>query len=402
MATAKKSGSKSMKPASMKPASKKPASKKKPAARAAPQAPLRADELKVTVSAEDRAGWTAAAAALKPAEVSLAMPFAVLTGESVDVARFARARWSQTLDETTKKIVAPGLSSAVLRHLTVAPNALVLALHGGTAQELLTLTALTQEAQTRALLSATSSGGVVHPRFEAEKVAGDLRLATESYLDDGVETDEDARLRAVIDAHANDPARDDALAAELHDFAAFAETLLPVLDGYGDFTPAWIARARDLVAELRVAPAGAAASTRPDGALLDARNRLATLLARRVRRVRAKARFVFRDHPAVLRTVTSAYERNRRAESKRAKKSAAKKTGGPPPSSVRRATASERPPSPTGACFSWAARGWGSTSRRSKCTTPRPTPGAEAPTRGVGARIASRYRRAHDYEPHSL
>lgn len=39
----------------------------KPAARAAPQAPLRADELKVTVSAEDRAGWSAAAAALKPA-----------------------------------------------------------------------------------------------------------------------------------------------------------------------------------------------------------------------------------------------------------------------------------------------------------------------------------------------
>lgn len=308
MATAKKSGSKS----------------KKPAARAAPQAPLRADELKVTVSADERSGWTTAAAALTPDEVALTMPLAVLTGESVDVAKFVRARWTETVDEATKQVVLPGLASVVVAHLAVVPFARVPVLHEGTAQEILTLTALTQEAQTRVLLSATSSGGVIHPRIEAEKLAGNLRLATESYLDDGVETDEDAKLRAVIDAHANDPASDDALAAELHDFAAFAETLLPGLDGYGDFTPAWIARARDLVAELRVAPTGASASTRADSGLLDARNRLATLLARRVGLVRAKARFVFREHPAVLRTVTSAYERRRRAESKRAKKAAAK------------------------------------------------------------------------------
>jgi hypothetical protein len=239
------------------------------------------------------------------------------------VAKFARARWASAVNEKTKAVVVPGLGSAAAR-APATPFSAVPVLHEGTAQEIVVLYSLTQDAQTRALLSATSTGGAVHPRFEAEKLAGDMLAAADSYLDDGVENDDDARLRAVRDAHANDASTDAALAGALHDYAALVETLLPGIDGYGDFTAAWITRARELVAALRVAPKGAVGATRADAALLDARNRLATLLARRLRLVRAKSRFVFRDHPTVLREATSSYERRRRSAA-RAKKRAAKK-----------------------------------------------------------------------------
>lgn len=314
MSNAKKSGSKS----------KKSASKgKKPTPTRNATEPLSADELRVEVSEAERAGWATTAAGLSEDEIAYPSPLSVLLGESVDAAKFARVRWAPVVNEKTEVVAVPGLGSAAAR-AAATPFSAVPRLHEGTAQEIVVLYALTQEAQTRALLSATSTGGVVHPRFEAEKLAGDLLAAADSYLDDGVENDDDARLRAVRDAHANDASTDAALAGALHDYAALAETLLPGIDGYGDFTAAWITRARELVAALRVAPRGGPGTTRTDAGLLDARNRLATLLARRLRLVRAKARFVFRDHPTVLREATSSYERRRRSAT-RAKKRAEKK-----------------------------------------------------------------------------
>ena len=147
-----------------------------------------------------------------------------------DVAKFARARWASAVNEKTKAVVVPGLGSAAAR-APATPFSAVPVLHEGTAQEIVVLYSLTQDAQTRALLSATSTGGAVHPRFEAEKLAGDMLAAADSYLDDGVENDDDARLRAVRDAHANDASTDAALAGALHDYAALVETLLPGIDG---------------------------------------------------------------------------------------------------------------------------------------------------------------------------
>ncbi len=300
---------------------KKPTVRKTAKAPRAPEtksATLSATDLHVTVSATERKGWNAAAASLAPDEVNLTMPLAVLLGESIDVAKFARSRWEPARDK--EKITAPGLSSAVRRDLKIEPFAVVPALHEGTAQEMLVLHALTQEAQTRWLLSSKTASADRHPRQAGAELLSDVRGAVESYLDDGVETHEDAQLRAVNEAHANDPETDDALATALVDYAALAESLLPGLDGYADFSPAWVSRARHLAAELRVAPATGAPSASGDRTELDARDRLATLLARRVRLVRAKARFVFRAHPTLVREVTSTYERRRRAASRRAKK----------------------------------------------------------------------------------
>lgn len=285
-------------------------------------AKLDAKLLTVTATDAERAGWRAAAATLADAEVGLSLPFAVLMGEAVDVARFARTRWSTLLDAKTGAVIRPGLASAVRADLKVEPFAPVPVLHAGTAQEILVLQVLAQEAQTRALLSVTATNGAAHPRFEAERLLSDLRGAAESYLDDGVETDEDAQLRAMDKAHGRSPSSDDALAAALGDYAALVETLRPGIDGYADFDADWVARARELAAALRASPASSTPTARADRALLDERDRLGTLLLRRMRLVRAKARFVFRNHPEVVREVTSLYERRRRAASKRAKKAA--------------------------------------------------------------------------------
>jgi hypothetical protein len=60
---------------------------------------------------------------------------------------------------------------------------------------------------------------------------------------------------------------------------------------------------------------------------VDLRNRLVTLLEHRVSKVRRAARYVFRDHPEVVRQVTSSYERKRRVEAKRRKKAVVEPVG---------------------------------------------------------------------------
>ena len=64
--------------------------------------------------------------------------------------------------------------------------------------------------------------------------------------------------------------------------------------------------------------------------LLDHHAQIGQFRTERIRLVRAKARFVFRDHLAIAREATSVYERRRRAERRRTKKASAKpstKTG---------------------------------------------------------------------------
>lgn len=58
-----------------------------------------------------------------------------------------------------------------------------------------------------------------------------------------------------------------------------------------------------------------------------------TLLDLRVSKVRRAARYVYRDHPEMIRLVTSAYERKRRLDAKRKKaEEERQKAGGNPDS----------------------------------------------------------------------
>lgn len=308
-------------------AAKKTAAARKPAAKKG--GALTASELNVTVTETERASWVSSASTLAEQEISFGVPFSVLLGEAIDAAKFVRARWTPVIDEESEEVLVPGLVSAVRKDLAVVPYAAVPVLHEGIAQELLTLHSITQGAQVQFLLSARSNGGALNPRAEADALLSDLRGGAESYLDDGVETDEDAQLRKINEAHANDPSTDDAVAGALIDYAALVESLMPGIDGYADVTAEWVTRARELAAALRLSTPTTLPTDSTDRKHLDLRNRLATLLARRIRLVRAKARFVFREHSAITREATSVFERRRRAASRRAKKKAAatKKNG---------------------------------------------------------------------------
>ena len=61
---------------------------------------------------------------------------------------------------------------------------------------------------------------------------------------------------------------------------------------------------------------GRPAPSKTAATALDQRKRLCTALQQRVRAVRTAAKFVFRDHPGVVKEVTSSFERTRRAKSR--------------------------------------------------------------------------------------
>jgi hypothetical protein len=94
------------------------------------------------------------------------------------------------------------------------------------------------------------------------------------------------------------------------------------LNGLGGFDAACIGEALDIADKLgEVAAAPPAKTENAKNAKL-LRDQLAHLLNQRVLTVRAAARFVFRKHPDIAKLPASAYERRRRAESRRAKANA--------------------------------------------------------------------------------
>ena len=222
------------------------------------------------------------------------IPLHVLLGEAVDVARYFARYWKTIAEGDT--IVRHGLESVGSR------------LPASTGAEIMALTELAQDAQSRYRLSVRGPRGT-DPVGRATYLAGEIDAAIAFLFDDGIEDEKDGKLAAIRTAHAETGTSANALAAELADYVKLASEHRAALDGLGGFDAALIGEAKELVAQLREhAPIESAEA---DGAL-DERNRLITLLQRRVGLVRAAARFVFRRDPAIIREVTSAYERRRR------------------------------------------------------------------------------------------
>ncbi|WP_437939441.1 hypothetical protein [Sorangium sp. So ce341] len=76
---------------------------------------------------------------------------------------------------------------------------------------------------------------------------------------------------------------------------------------------------------------GAEAISRQAQEALLLRNKLAALLVERMGLVRSAARFVFRSQPEIVREVTSAYERRKRAAARRSKAQPGPAPAAPPP-----------------------------------------------------------------------
>jgi len=227
------------------------------------------------------------------------VPLPTLVGEGTDLAKLCRLYWAPT-------DARPGLSSAGAK------------LPASTPDDLLSLVAATQE-------SSTAYQLVVDPKVDGAKLKSrgavllsELTGVLEWHLDDGVETVDDARFSQLGAAHADDGDSADALAQALFDYATMAQPLANALHGLGGFDKAKIAEALALaksLGEVTQTPSVRSEQAR-DAKLL--RDRLAQLLADKVRLVRSGAKFVFRDHPEIARGFASAYERRRRAAQKRA------------------------------------------------------------------------------------
>jgi hypothetical protein len=184
------------------------------------------------------------------------------------------------------------------------------------------------------LREATHNAGTTYVMLVAPRVAApfdragfvlnEITATLEWLFDDGVEDERDAQLAAVKKEHEDSPDSHDAWAAELEDYAALATTYKNEMAGLGGFNLALIDEARLLAAQFRGRPALPAIPSEEVARAKALRSRLATLLWTKISTVRGAARFVFRNHPDIVREVTRAYERRRRAASRR------KKAGGPP------------------------------------------------------------------------
>jgi hypothetical protein len=247
--------------------------------------------------------------------VSLKVPLHILTAEAVDVARFFQRRWSAERD-AAGKVILPGLE--------------LCSGHGGITPELGDeILALQQEVQAAkaAHLLTRSPKAEPAPTRRAAFVLAEIRAALAWLMDDGIDDERDAQLKRLNETHRH-RASQDALAAALDDYVALASRYRDELDGLGDFDVALLDEAKTLAVRLRERSAERPAPRSPNGerSPKELRKRLAFMLRQRMLAVRSAAQFVFRHHPAVVREVTSAYDRKRRTAWRKKKAAAGSAT----------------------------------------------------------------------------
>jgi hypothetical protein len=188
--------------------------------------------------------WTPVALNTDAPAEKLRLPFHVLAGEAIDVARFCQRNWEPFIDRAGVE-VRPGLKSAIGNGTFSASMP----------ADLLELHDALQTAQTRYRLIVTGSGASL--MGSAQALVDDIRSTLEWYFDDGKEDEADAQLAALITTHAHALSHD-AMAAALFDFAELADLHRTAVDGLGSFKAAMIDEARALALTLRERSAGSA------------------------------------------------------------------------------------------------------------------------------------------------
>lgn len=254
----------------------------------------------------DLDAWRQEALASKNDALETKVPLHVLFGEAVDVARFFTKYWKTQKEDGA--VVRRGLDTATKKDKKLTKK---------TGDDILSLQRAAQEASSLYLL-AVDSNSEPNPSERGHFVLGEIASALEWLFDDGVDDEKDKMLRAVDEAHEDYPETMDALASALDDYAHLAEPYRNELDGLGGFDAALIDEARIIAGKLRNRPSSPSPTTKQAREALGLRNKVVNLLNARMTLVRSAARFVFRDQPAIVREVTSAYERRKRAAARRA------------------------------------------------------------------------------------
>lgn len=249
--------------------------------------------------------WTLEALKLPSDELKISSPLHVVHGEAVDVARFHQNHYAP-VDAAGGLPGRPGLETV---------NDARRGLHKKTADDLLSLREAVEQANTQYIMA--SSPTVAAPMERARFLVGEIASVLDFLFDDGVQDERDAQLDAVESSHADTPSSADAYAAELDDYANLANAYRKEVGGLGGFDVKLIDEAKAVAEQLRNRPAAPVMKTEDAARALALRNRLATLLSIRMGFVRGAARFVFRNHPDIVREATSAYERRKRAATRR-------------------------------------------------------------------------------------
>ena len=252
--------------------------------------------------------WFREAMRIESIENPLSTPYEVFLEEARSLAGFVLKYWKAT--DTT-----PGLARLHRR------------LPATTSQEIHELIAAVQTTQTEATLAVASPKPLTD---RADTIIEELASALAFTLDDDVEDEDDARLSRVRAAHAKRGDGAAAVGQDLLNHATLAERLRERLVqddeefDAGLIDEAFLIAAKLTAATLRPpaldAEVSDAAVAPPDASEdpLALRNRLLRLLNKRVALVRRAARRVFAKHPDILADATSAYEREKRAERRKA------------------------------------------------------------------------------------
>lgn len=275
------------------------------------RAPGRGGKRAVSTREALLAKWRPRAQELESAS-KLPVPFHVLEEEALTVAKFFEVHW-KTRKDADGSVVAQGLE--MLAGGEGIGDAL------GT--ELLELLTATQGADAAFRLAAVDrdAAGMRH----AQAALREIRAVIEFALGTDPTTANGKRVQRLRRAHPR-PRSEDALASALYEYAELARRNRTQVVGLGGFDADRLEQASALATQLRERSADRISG---DGvvarrAARELRDRLATLLYERMQRVRAAARFLYRDDPARLRQVTSSYQRRKRAANRRA----ARETGG--------------------------------------------------------------------------
>ena len=245
--------------------------------------------------------WSSAAEQIEDPP-PLGTPLRVLYDEAGRLAEATRLFWKHTGDR-------PGLENAGPR------------LRPGIADELLTLTRAVQEAQERYvdLISHEMNPSELVDRAEALLIELAHVLEWHEWREDDDESFEHRSVYA-----AREIAREAGSASELgfalYDYACAAQTRMEALRKINGFDPAVAEEALEVSKRIVDVDQTTLDQSDPIRRAIRARNRLVVLLERRMRLVRAAARFVFRDEPEVLDEFTSDYENLRQAAQFRVKR----------------------------------------------------------------------------------
>lgn len=241
-------------------------------------------------------------AKLDDAPSRVRIPMHVFLSESDTVARFLVLRWKPSTDPASGAPV-PGIVSAGEKKLPERTAKKISVLLSMIGEETATIVRLSQSTQLPQMLK------------RAAFIEDETERALEFLFDDGVEDERDEQLDALQALPAEDSGSAAAVAERLSQTCRLGNRYRGELNGLGGYDVSLLDEGMELSDRLRALPKlnlGGNTQTHHKR-----RQKLLRLLDVEVRRARAAARFVYRRHPAIVREVTSAWERAKRTEVRR-------------------------------------------------------------------------------------